>query len=336
MDTEALTRKGWKYGAKITMDDEILTLNPLSHLLEWQKPTNVFVKKHPEKRMVSYHGKGIRFCVTPEHRFYVRSVGRGRWRWTTANDIENKGSIAFPVSAYLNRRGVEHSDDLLRLSGWMCAEGHFRTDSGMIEISQNVNTKGYQAIENILNSLNIPYSFYKSPSRNNGLFRIKAEAGHAIRNSLQSSKSIPVWLWDASPRQFRIWLNSLMDGDGSRNKNSMTIKQKDKTFLDTLQALCITHRISAVMSDEHTSSTGGNYHTLNLMDGITERIPEAANVGKSYLKDVTADEVWCLSVPNKTLVTRYKGRPLITGNCSPDWCGFFSICPYTKGRIITS
>ena len=67
---------------------------------------------------------------------------------------------------------------------------------------------------------------------------------------------------------------------------------------------------------------------MYIMDGITERITETASANKHWINNAEAKHVWCVSVPNKTIVTRHKGRVLITGNCSPQWCGYYKSCVY--------
>ncbi len=328
MDTEVLTSSGWKTYNDITDFDYVLTLNPYSILLEWQKPTIKFIKEHKERRMVSYDGRGLKFNVTPDHRFIVRSMGRGKYRWTTGAQIENKGSICFPVSGYLYKPHLNISDDILKLSGWLCAEGHFRKDSNMIEISQNYNTEGYRKIEELLKRLNYKYSINKT--RHNRLFRILSADGRNVRKQVQESKDIPHWVEHLDAQQFRIWMNAFVDGDGHRSSDtSYVVSSKDESFIDRLQALAVMNRFSAVKGNLRYSSTGGKFWSLSLLDGITERITESAKKGLKYLKDVSEKEVWCLSVPNQTIMTRYKGRTLITGNCSPTWCGYYNMCKYT-------
>lgn len=328
MDTEILTKEGWKTYNDMNDSDKTLTLNPYSHLLEWQSPSQRFVKKHSTRKMVCYTGRSINFCVTPDHRMYVRSVGRGKWRWTTAKQVEGKGSMAFPVAGYLNKTGVQITDDWLALSGWLCAEGHFRKNSCMIEIAQKKNTQGYYLIENLLRKLGIAFTYNYNPKWS-GSFRIYKDDSRYIRTHIQNSKYLPSWLWYADARQFRVWLEAFIKGDGSiKSPTSYIVGQKDEKFIDNLQILAITNRIGATKSPRKTSSTGGKYSCLYLLDGITERVTEAAIVGKHYIKDAEAQSVWCVTVPNGTIVTRHKGKVLITGNCSPTYCGYAMTCPY--------
>lgn len=330
MDTEVLTKRGWRNYEAILDDDEIVTLNTASMNLEYQPLILKFIKKHPSRKMVAYDGRGIKFCVTPDHRMIIRSLSRGVWRWTTAGEIENKGSIVYPVSSYLHREGINFTDNMLSLSGWLCAEGHFRTKQDMIELTQKYGTKGYQKIYTLLSLMQIPFSYCQPRNEQIGMFRIRTEASRELRKTLQPNKNMPEWANSMNAHQFRIWLESFVDGDGNRSAHSITVSSKDKEFLDSLQTIAVTQRFSAIMSQEYTSSTGGKYHSLSMMDGYTERIPEPAIIEKHFLKDSESDEVWCVSVPNKTIMTRYRGRTLITGNCSPRFCGFYGgACKYT-------
>jgi transcription elongation factor Elf1 len=330
MDTEILTMCGWRGYEEISRDGlVVMTLNPLSWLLEYQKPTLVGVKEHAD-RMVAYRGKALDFCVTPDHDMLVRSQGRSAWRWMKAADIEGKGSIGLPVSAYKPRSGLmglgtvatyqEDSDAWIQLSGWLCAEGHFRKDSAGVEIYQKAGTAGHRQINGLLQQLGLDFSVY--PNTKADKFYIKASGGEHVRDILQTSKGIPGWIEQADPRQFRLWLEALGAGDGHRSGRALTIAQKNESFIDKLQALCVTHRMSAVKGRGHRA------HTLTILDGITERFIETSAAAKHYEKDHQETMVWCVTVPNGTLVTRRNGRVLITGNCSEGWCGYWDRCKY--------
>lgn len=337
MDTEILTQRGWMGPDTIRQTDLAMTFNRYSHLLEWQQPT-AFIRKPWGKPMVTYDGRGLKFSVTPDHRMLVRTMGRGLWRETLAQDIKGKGSIAYPVAAYMARSSTPRNDDELALSGWMCAEGHFRNESAMIEIAQSRNSPFWVEIESLLRRMQLEFSTWDHPGKpNTSCFRIRSEDSRVVRTAIQSSKSIPNWLWDADGRQFRVWLTAFMKGDGSTSIRqygdaTYSVGQKDESFIDELQALCITHRMSAVKSEtRRVSSSGGQISTLTVMDGITERIPEPAAAKKHFI-EATSDEVWCVTVPNGFIMTRYRGRTLITGNCSPKWCGYHATCPFVNGK----
>jgi hypothetical protein len=320
MDTEILTKKGWKRYNEFNDQDEVMTLEPISGLLEWQKPSLVF-KKEWGKRMIHYNGKSIRFCVTPDHKMLTSSSGGSRERTMTAADIEFKGSLRYPVSAYMYREFKDFNEEIIELSGWLCAEGHFRKSDKIIEITQKKTSKHYKEIKNLLTKLKLKFSINEHESGD--AFRILGESAVFVREKIQNTKSIPMWVWDLDSKQFRIWLNALMSGDGHMHRERRwCFSQKDENFIDELQALCITQKISAIKSKERISTTGGKFNSLSIMDGVTNRYPDPRSEKKNWVTDRIDKEVWCVSVPNGFIVTRYEGRPLITGNCSPDYCGF--------------
>lgn len=334
MDTELLTRGGWKPGWSVERGETILAYDDLTGLLDWQ-PVLATIRKEWNKPMVSYNGRGLKFCVTPDHRLLVRSLSRGRSRTVLAQDVVGKGSISYPISAYLPRPGVSFSNDELALAGWLCAEGSFETDCGAVCLYQKQTGQYYEELIELIRRLGYEHKVYEIESANK--IRFPSETGYRIRNRIIADKSIPGWLHDCDARQFRVWLAAFLKGDGSKttNPSNWAVAQKSERFIDELQAICVTHRMSAVKGTKRRrSSTGGYFSSLSILDGITHRTTEPASKG-THFEHPIEDEVWCVTVPSGWLMTRYRGRTLIAGNCSPNYCGFWSSCPYVNSNAGT-
>lgn len=326
-ETEILTRAGWKDYPRLTDSDLFLTLNQTSGLFEWQRAQMIFAKPWA-RRMVRYSGRTLSFSVTPDHRMLVRNVGGTYTRRVPAADIECRGSLHYPTAAYLWREGVKLPDDWLALSGWLSAEGHFRSDSAMIEISQRRDSSNWLAIETLLAQLGLHYSIRPPSGDGVGIFRILSEDAAVIRETLQPSKAIPPWLWDADERQFRVWLATFANGDGHREPRGVTLTQKSEAFIDELQALCLSQRMTANKTSRMVSSTGGEFWRLYVHDQMVEReLGGGAGTKDCWLTDTTAEWVWCVTVPNGTIVTRLDGKPIITGNCDGRYCAFHPDAP---------
>ncbi|RLF94184.1 hypothetical protein DRN52_05445, partial [Thermococci archaeon] len=70
-ETEILTREGWKRFADLTEGDEVMTLNPETGRMEYQKPVEI-IKHHYKGYMYLHESQRLNFCVTPYHRMYVK------------------------------------------------------------------------------------------------------------------------------------------------------------------------------------------------------------------------------------------------------------------------
>jgi len=74
-DTRVFTRDGLKYFWELTYNDEIMTLNPLTREIEYQKPKKIFVYDF-EGEMIRFEGRFTDLLVTPNHRMVIDCGGR--------------------------------------------------------------------------------------------------------------------------------------------------------------------------------------------------------------------------------------------------------------------
>lgn len=101
--TEILTIDGWKNYKQISMEDSFATINPETHELEYQKPTDI-VKKPYNGPMIKIKSNQVDLFVTPNHRMWVakRNIGdkgKKRFRIFAAADIYGKDRIYFKKNA---------------------------------------------------------------------------------------------------------------------------------------------------------------------------------------------------------------------------------------------
>ncbi|MCI0703983.1 MAG: FAD-dependent thymidylate synthase [Planctomycetia bacterium] len=66
-ETEILTDQGWKRFAELDRTEQVMTLNPTTHQLEWQRP-NAYQIYDYDGVLKCAEGRDISFAVTPEHR----------------------------------------------------------------------------------------------------------------------------------------------------------------------------------------------------------------------------------------------------------------------------
>src|SRR4030042_3930453 len=68
--TEVLTKDGWKLFRDITELDELATLNPLTHEIEYHRYLRMFHYNHSGK-MYRIKSKQVDLLVTPNHKMYI-------------------------------------------------------------------------------------------------------------------------------------------------------------------------------------------------------------------------------------------------------------------------
>lgn len=125
LDTEFLTRDGWKTYEHIGIDTEIAQYNEDTKELEFVKAGHAYFNE--TDTMYHFVGNNTDLLVTPNHRMYDK--GRDNWYIKRADELYKKHSyrtICSPVSTKVFRS----SDDIV--------------DSGVIHIGSTYHKEGYE------------------------------------------------------------------------------------------------------------------------------------------------------------------------------------------------
>ncbi len=92
--TEVLCTTGWKLFKELRAGDEICTLNPATHQIEYQRPYAI-VSFHNHKKLLSIQNRALDVMVTLDHNMYVESqqdakMGRNAFKFVKARDLESQ------------------------------------------------------------------------------------------------------------------------------------------------------------------------------------------------------------------------------------------------------
>lgn len=248
-----------------------------------------------------------------------------RWDKIKAKEVLDIKVIEYPLAGKSDLKDFPLSDDYIRLLGWLIAEGHFR-NNGAVQLFQRWENK--DVIGNLLSNLNINYSIYRGKQAGRqftcpysgriyttkvdiATFYIKIKNAIYIRQ-LINKKEIPAFAFLFSDRQFELFLDALVQGDGcwSKSKNAGSYYTSNNKLADTLQALCVSHgwraykriRKSGIVINFYNKSTVVIHSNNKKQKLIPYSNVKATNI------------VWCVSVPNETIMTRRKGKACFLGN----------------------
>lgn len=90
-NTMLMTDKGFKWICEITKDDLLATLNTETNHIEYQNATEVIQKQY-KGEMIKVVSDDINLFVTPNHRCYVADARNGDFKWVLAKDLVNAKS----------------------------------------------------------------------------------------------------------------------------------------------------------------------------------------------------------------------------------------------------
>lgn len=310
-ETEVMTKDGFKPIHMVTECDTVAQMGE-SGTLVWGKPKSV-VKKHYSDDLVVYDNQSFQFAGTKNHRMYYLSCN-DNLNVAEAINMSNN----FKIITGLNNTNDDYdiSDDLLKLSAWACTDSHFDKYGSLILYQRLSNA---HKIRDLLESLGVRY---KEKVRDRNITEIcgkvlKKRPEPSCEFYLQenptevtNNKRLPGFAEKLSKRQWEIFLEVLIDADGS-----IPTKSKASRVFYGAKQICDDVQFYAVQNGWTASLTEyrPNQWRVNLVERTSRR---QENIKKNLVP--YDGEVYCLEMPLENFVIRYKNRVHVTGNCRID------------------
>lgn len=328
-DTDILTDNGWKKFTELTSKDKVLTYNIEKEIAEYQKPTEHFSYKY-EGKMYVQANRRLKTCVTPNHKMLVGSrVGHNgikNPKLLTAESIDGKAR-AYLLAAELNEgerkpnfllpevrpeKKNEHlftekkisMDKWLHFLGWYISEGH--CDKNNVSGNYSIVLTSYHRKNEAVKAF-----------RDIGLVSIIKEH-HIVATSKQlytylkklgksHDKYIPQDIKKLHPEHLAILLKSLLAGDGNKtSKNSWRYTTVSKRLADDVQEIAIKCGIAA--------STNLDKEGFYRVQACTTRTAQCNLDAKRSSWINYKGMVYCVEVPNSTVMVRQNGYAYFSGN----------------------
>lgn len=324
-DTELLTREGWKKHEQLRVGELVATYQTETGQAEWQ-PLLEIHRYDFDGDLLGVKNRNHSFAVTPNHRMLTEGY-LGQPVFMEMQDIAGvNNDFPIPICSKKNDRpDFDILDDEIRLAAWVMTDGSIRRreKKGKVHTSVLIFQSKVNRVDEIRGILERLAVSYTEVSRHRGLSEIKPIKGvsvvstlpqttfHILASSRQrvldlvdSKVRLPEWVWQLSNRQFQLFLETLIAGDGStwkegKSRNLWGVSE----FLDQVQALCLVNGVSARVCSHKRG------YCLSIRQG-SRMVIGKKNVEKIPYKGV----VWCGTVANGTLVTRKDGCPLVSGN----------------------
>lgn len=325
-DTRALTRSGFKSHEELVVGDEVLSCTD-NGITKWE-PIQKVISYQYTGPMVSYSGRGFDGLVTPDHRVVLRKTKQNsspsvNWKEYLAEDLLGdfaKGYIQTSTDNENSELGI--SDDLIRLTAWCLTDGSYRNGSWCIYQRQSNADK----IERIISNLSMKYSKSirsRDPVSIMGKAlkrRSEAEVSFYIHKIscgvLPEDKVLPGWTRDLSSRQFEVFWDTIVDGDGSYRSsqteedesNSGVVYCNLPSLRDDLRILLALNGYSSSVSVFNGSDFRLNF-TKRSVRMLDKKIP---------VESIDYDGiVWCVTVESGRFFVERNGKVHLTGNCHP-------------------
>jgi len=323
-ETEILTKRGWLRYDEVTTDDQCLGLLPDGRTGTWQNVEDVVIEKQVDA-MVSIRNREFDFRGTEHHRFYYNIPGHpmlNEARWSEIKSLP----IRVPSAAFVN---VEPSDAVpdsdLELCAWVLTDGGIYLDSSRVTVFQSKEAN-LQSIEAAFVKAGFtPIKHERERTRPDSICGVHIAPGvcteytfnltaadsrvFLARTQLEKGK-LPPWVYAMTYSQAHRFIQTLIDGDGTRKGTNAILYGKSKAWLDNVQALASMHGIRASVS-QYDNGTGPQYRLNLVFDTLHRSIGEQSNI--SYSK-ATGETVWCVRTATENFMCRRNGISYFTGN----------------------
>jgi hypothetical protein len=318
-ETEILTREGWVKYDQIDLETEVGTYNIEKDIIEFQNPEKVHI--YPFSGELNHiHGRSIDLMITDNHRLYLaKNSWKDRWVMEPFSKLKiGRNRVIFRCCGNSVTNVPWVSDDEIRLAGWAVTDSYYG-DTSTVFYQRKSNA---HKIRDLLNRLKIPF---RELERDRNITHIcgkklkkRPEIGiefhvkedRRIRNLVNDKKTIPKWVYELSDEQFKVFLDTVVEGDGSKHKNqplTSWMVYKNKEFLDQLQIACLLHGHRTSITEYRSThfrlniKVGYNFGMINKLEDHIDKVPYTGIV-------------WCVTTPNDTVIVRRNSKPIVTGN----------------------
>ena len=359
--TEVLTNNGWKLFKDVLPDDEICTLSSESEI-EYHKPIQSFIYDY-DGELIHFKSLKSDLMVTPNHRMLYADKHNHKHGFVNAEDysitkhpIPNKGTwrggkysasiFELPAIKSEWKSGNYGSNQIKKWDAiaidmitWVKFLGLWLSE-GSVDNINNATTHGYRVtisqtkehnlkyIEEILNSM--PFKWVYDGKDfiicNKQLWTYMKQFGK------QKDRYVPTYVKDLGADYIAAFLDALWLGDGSVHKTSgqSVYYTTSKQLADDVQELLVKAGYQASMHQRKPRISKIGDRTVNssmICYEVSVRFSAYTYLNDKISKRVPyRGRVYCLEVPNNTMMVRRNGYTL--------WCGnSVGVCTINMPRI---
>lgn len=303
-DTELLTEKGWirLEDFKKDMPSSVIQYHPESKQLEFTKYN--FVTSKPSKALL-FEKSGM--LVTDQHRMLVESHKTGKSMCILAKDLcTTNGDLRFRTAGHYSH-GERYTTCFQKLLVACQADGSF-TPHEAIRFEFKKERK-VNRLKEILNNLDMEYSVRRSKKNTVKIYVKKSKLTTEVVKILGKNKILP---WKGLTLDA---LKELEHWDGTKRKSSCVFDSTCKNTVEnmhTLATLCNT-KVSKISKYNRTTNYGKTT-TYRIVLNF-DRKP-VSSVMKENPEETFLNKAYCVQVPSTWVLTRRKGKCVISGNTS--------------------
>jgi thymidylate synthase ThyX len=323
IETDVLTKNGWKNWPDVTYDDELATLTE-EGVIEYHKPKRLIHFPY-EGPMYHVDARGVNLFVTPQHKMLAckTTTVEGRKRETfeliSAEQLGNS-SHAYRKDGLWDAGEATLSNPEAWLLGFAIGDGRVSANTVSFHLKKKRKiTELYECAEELNLRVAVGEDNWYSLTIPKGKLQ---DAIKSIYNS-DREKVIPQSLLTDSNKDVLNYLYlGLIDSDGHRSPTGVSFDTTSIVLRNQMQQLCLhiglaANHIYSYNASQRQSSFGTK--TLHRLSIISRELRPEVNkyvdmVGRTEWVENWSGDVFCAEVQNNTLFVRRDGKPVWSGN----------------------
>lgn len=332
-ETEALTQRGWVKGFDLTEADVLLTKNPGTGTLEWQKIAALHKFPDYNGPVHRWESKSFSAVTTPEHRWLVDAwEGKGSGR-KLAQRIRLSKDFRFGGMDRIHRTGdfegaekVKFPDALVELAGWFLTDGYFvrpkHSTAARVGFCQSLraNPEKVTCILKALARLGVKHGFLTDKRTECAHMLASGPIAVWLRRQFPTRLLTPAFLRALTRGQLKLLLDTMVSGDGWRSGKT-AFCCKSAIAADSFQmlvTLCGSASSRVYRDMRGYAPKSRKLKNVPRMTGcwvVTILKRHRAQVFKRQAAvTVGPCPVWCPTVPNGFFMVRRRGQVYASGN----------------------
>jgi len=335
-ETEVLTDGGWKRFSNLEYMDKVATVDAELRI-EYQQPTAYIDERYSGEMMVREDRcSGLNFAVTPNHMMvnYPCSSSHkntpSKIRLTRCDEVATSALIPTAPKSIGGKDGdklfvvprIRKSKKDLSCSrsayasllGWFISDGSISPDKYRNKTLRIHQKTHIDKLEPVLNATGWDWWEYTRKSTGVKTYSIGSSSLHSMLSECclgyKGGKRLPSCVWEWEEESLQCLFQGLMDGDGHFTDCGDFYSTVSPELADDFQRLCI---LLGKATKVRVVSQKGNrrdlYH-ISILKAVTSRFDHKKVERRHY-----DGRIYCVTVPNHTLIVRRGGRPMICGNC---------------------
>lgn len=328
--TQVLTENGWRYISQVTPNDKVAQLE--GNELSFANPINV-VSTQTDKYIRIEDTVSCQ-VVTPNHDVLLLDGTKieagdlfrkehGLKRWRSAIDLPS-----VPATGMFRGKGLSESSAVIQLLAAFVSDGSYCRSEEQVQFGFS-KVRKIERLEQLLQEATWAYTKHTYSVQHNERFKseigartvfyVKSPAPWVFGHYLNSDKSLTMpTILSMSTEQANLFIDEIQHWDGYLDhRDAVVLQQKTGGLIDSIHTLCVTHGMvvsRCAIEQESDLAVGGTSCMTRIRVPLNAKSPRRGRRAYTLLPSRGVD-AWCLTMPAGTILTRFDGKPAITGNC---------------------